>query len=79
VLLGGYSDYVWHDEQGAWDTSRLTRIIKRKIQKRQGVPLHTLEYGHAVVGIGRVYVGESFSKGYQDDVGEIEEAEVTLF
>ncbi|KAL1640737.1 hypothetical protein SLS61_010232, partial [Didymella pomorum] len=76
VLGGNYSDYVWHDAQGAWDTGRLTRILRRETGRRLGVPLHTLDYRHAAVGIGRVYVGESFSKGYQDEVGEIEEAEV---
>jgi hypothetical protein len=40
------------------------------------VPLHTLDYRHAAVGIGRVAVGERFSKGYQDDIGEVDEAEV---
>jgi hypothetical protein len=76
VLGGSYSDYVWHDAQGAWDTGRLTRVLKRETGKRLGVALHTLDYRHTAVGIGRVYVGESFSKGYQDDVGEVEEAEV---
>jgi hypothetical protein len=28
VLGGNYSDYVWHDAQGAWDTGRLTRILR---------------------------------------------------
>ena len=76
VLGGSYSDYVWHDGQGAWDTGRLTRILRRETGKRLGVPLHTLDYRHTAVGIGRVKVGESFSRGYQDDVGETEEAEV---
>lgn len=77
VLGGSYSDYVWHDEQGAWGTDRLTRVLKRETQKRLGVKLHTLDYRHTAVGIGRVYVAESFSRGYQDDVGEEEdEAEV---
>ncbi|KZM28551.1 ATP binding [Ascochyta rabiei] len=76
VLGGSYSDYVWHNAQGAWDTSRLTRVLKRETGKRLGVVLHTLEYRHTAVGIGRVKVGESFSRGYQDDVGETEEAEV---
>jgi superfamily II DNA helicase RecQ len=76
VLGGSYSDYVWHDAQGAWDTGRLTRVLKRETGKRLGVVLHTLEYRHTAVGIGRVKVGESFSRGYQDDVGETEEAEV---
>ncbi|UPX19129.1 uncharacterized protein EKO05_0009401 [Ascochyta rabiei] len=76
VLGGGYSDYVWHDAQGAWNTDRLTRVLKRETQKRLGVMLHTLDYWHTAVGLGRVYVRESFSKGYQDDIGEVDEAEV---
>ena len=51
-------------------------MLKRKIEKRLGVVLHTLEYQHTAVGIRQVKVGESFSRGYQDDVGEKEEAEV---
>jgi superfamily II DNA helicase RecQ len=76
VLGGGFSDYVWADEQGPWKTERLTRVLKRETGKRLGVKLHTLDYRHAAVGIGRVVVGESFSRGYQDEVGEVEEAEV---
>lgn len=76
VLGGGFHDYVWADEQGPWGTDRLTRVLKRETGKRLGVELHTLGYRHAAVGIGRVVVGESFSKGYQDEVGEMEEAEV---
>jgi hypothetical protein len=38
--------------------------------------LHTLDYRHTAVGIGRVKVGESFGKSYQDELGEVEEAEV---
>ena len=76
VLSSSFSDYVWADQQGPWGTDRLTRAIKRETGKRLGVELHTLDYRHTAVGIGRVVVGESFSKGYQDDVGEIEEAEV---
>ncbi|KAI9882030.1 MAG: hypothetical protein M1823_006233, partial [Watsoniomyces obsoletus] len=76
VLGGGFSDYVWADEQGPWGTDRLTRALKRETGKRLGVELHTLGYRHTAVGIGRVVVGESFSRGYQDEIGEIEEAEV---
>jgi superfamily II DNA helicase RecQ len=76
VLGGGFNDYVWADEQGPWGTDRLTRALKRETGKRLGIELHTLGYRHTAVGIGRVVVGESFSKGYQDEVGEIEEAEV---
>jgi hypothetical protein len=51
-------------------------VLKRETGKRLGVVLHTLEYQHTAVGIRQVKVGESFSRGYQDDVGKIEEAEV---
>ena len=76
VLGSSYSDYVWHNTQGVWDTGQLTRVLKRKTGKRLSIVLHTLEYQHIAVGIGQVKVGESFSRGYQDDVGETEEAEV---
>jgi superfamily II DNA helicase RecQ len=76
VLGGGLSDYVWSDKHGAWNTDRLTRVIKRETGKRLGVSLHTLGYRHTAVGIGRVKVGESFSKGYQDEIGELDESEV---
>ncbi|KAL6164830.1 hypothetical protein ACJQWK_09550 [Exserohilum turcicum] len=64
VLNGGLDDYVWSNEQGAWNTDRLTRVLKRETGKRLGVELHTLDYRHTAVGIGRVMVGESFGKGY---------------
>ncbi|KAE8822471.1 hypothetical protein PTNB85_10357 [Pyrenophora teres f. teres] len=76
VLSGGLSDYVWSNKEGAWDTDRLTRVLKRETGKRLGVALHTLDYRHTAVGIGRVKVGESFARGYQDEIGEIDEAEV---
>jgi hypothetical protein len=40
-------------------------VLKRETGQRLGVPLHTLHYRHG-----------AFSKGYDDDVGELEEAEV---
>jgi superfamily II DNA helicase RecQ len=76
VLGGSFSDYVWADEQGPWGTDRLTRALRRESGKRLGVELTTLDYRHTAVGIGRVMIGESFGRGYQDEVGEIEEAEV---
>jgi hypothetical protein len=51
VLGGSYSNYVWHDAQGVWDTSWLTRVLKRETGKRLGVVLYTLEYWHTAVGI----------------------------
>jgi hypothetical protein len=76
VLGGSLNDYVWSNEQGAWGTDQLTKVLKRETGKRLGVELHTLGYRHAAVGIGRVKVGESFGRGYQDEVGEVDEAEV---
>jgi superfamily II DNA helicase RecQ len=76
VLGGGWSDYVWADARGPWETERLTRVIARETEQRMGNRLTTHDYRHAAVGIGRVVVGESFARGYQDEIGEIEEPEV---
>jgi len=54
----------------------MTRMLKRETGKRLKTTLTTLDYRHVSVGIGRVVVGEAFGRGYQDEVGEIEEAEV---
>ncbi|KIV98766.1 uncharacterized protein PV09_09464 [Verruconis gallopava] len=75
-LGGGFHDYVWADGRGPWDTMRLTRILARETEKRLGVRLTTLDYRHVAVGIGRVVVSEAFGHGYDDEVGEVEEAEV---
>jgi hypothetical protein len=40
------------------------------------VPLHTLDYQHTAVSIRREKVSKAFSKGYDDDIGEVEEAKV---
>ena len=69
-------DYIWGDSQGVWSTDRLTRVLKRETGKRLGVELNMLGYRHTAVGIGWVKVGESFGRGYQDEVGEIDEVEV---
>ena len=76
VLGGTFSEYIWGDEHGPWDTAQLTRIIKRETGKRLGWPMTTLDYRHVAVGIGRVAVGEGFGRGYEDEIGEVEEAEV---
>ncbi|KAF1922195.1 uncharacterized protein M421DRAFT_38003, partial [Didymella exigua CBS 183.55] len=76
VLGSGFSDYVWADERGLWGTDRLTRALQRETGKRLGVELHTLDYRHTAVGIRREKVGPAFGKGYQDKMGEVEEAEV---
>jgi hypothetical protein len=51
-------------------------VIRRETGKRLGVKLHTQGYRHAAVGIKRVKVRESFSRGYQDEVGEVDKAKV---
>jgi hypothetical protein len=51
-------------------------VIKRETGKQLGVELHTQGYCHAAVGIRRVKVRELFSRGYQDEVGEVDKAEV---
>ena len=71
-----FNDYVWADERGPWDTGRLTRILTRETLKHLETKLTTLDYRHTAVGIGRVVVGEAFGHGYQDEVGEVEEAEI---
>src|SRR3954464_1885837 len=76
VLGGAFSDYVWADDHGPWQTDRMTRIFKRETGKRLATTLTTLDYRHVSVRIGRVVVGEAFGHGYQDEMGEIEEAEV---
>jgi hypothetical protein len=76
VLGGSFSEYIWGDEHGPWDTARLTRIIKRETGKRLGWAMTTLDYRHVAVGIGRMAVGEGFGRGYEDEMGEVEEAEV---
>jgi hypothetical protein len=51
-------------------------MLKQEAGKRLGVELHTRDYRHTAVGIGRVVVGESISKGCQDEVREIEETKI---
>jgi hypothetical protein len=51
-------------------------ILKRETKIKLGVELHTLDYWHTAVGIGRVKVGKTFSRSYQDELGETEEAKV---
>ncbi|KIV98739.1 uncharacterized protein PV09_09491 [Verruconis gallopava] len=55
---------------------RLTQILVCETEKQLGVRLTTLDYRHIAVGIGRVVVSEAFGHGYDDEVGEVEEAEV---
>ncbi|OAG11101.1 uncharacterized protein CC84DRAFT_1214350 [Paraphaeosphaeria sporulosa] len=64
VLGGSFSDYIWADSHGPWGTDRLTPALKQETVKHLDVALNTREYLHVAVGIGRVAIGESFSRGY---------------
>jgi superfamily II DNA or RNA helicase len=72
----GWSDYIWANEQGPWETDRLTRIMIRESQKRLGTRLTTHDYRHVAISIGREVVGEQFARGYTEETIEVEEAEV---
>ena len=76
VRGSGWSDYIWANEQGPWETDRLTRIIVRESQKRLGTRLTTHDYRHVAISIGREVIGEQFARGYTEETIEVEEAEV---
>ena len=50
-------------------------MLSRETQTRLGTELNLRDYRHAAVSIGRRVVGEAFGRGYQDEVGEVDEAE----
>lgn len=64
VKGSGWTDYIWANEHGAWETDRLTRIIKRESQKSLGLQLTTHDYRHVAISMGREVVGAGFAKGY---------------
>ena len=76
VKGSGWSDYIWANEQGPWETDRLTRIMIRESQKRLGTRLTTHDYRHVAISIGREVIGEQFARGYTEETTEVEEAEV---
>jgi hypothetical protein len=76
VKGSGWSDCIWADEQGPWETDRLTRMIVRESQKRLGTRLTMHDYRHVAISIGREVVGEQFTRGYTEETIEVEEAEV---
>jgi superfamily II DNA helicase RecQ len=76
VKGSGWSDYIWANEQGPWETDRLTRIMIRESQKRLGTRLTTHDYRHVAISIGREVIGEQFARGYTEETIEVEEAEV---
>jgi superfamily II DNA or RNA helicase len=72
---GGWSEYIWADHHGTWETDRLTRIIARETQWRLKVRLTTHDYRHLAIAVGRKVVGDRFAHGYMDEIGEVEEEE----
>jgi hypothetical protein len=54
----------------------LTKVIDRESSKRLGMRLTTLDYWHVAVSLGREKVGEQFSRGYIEEMAEVEELEV---
>jgi superfamily II DNA helicase RecQ len=67
-LSASVTDYLWADEQGPWDTERLTRTMTLESAKWLGTRLTVQEYRHAAVGIGREVVGERFAAGYRTEI-----------
>ena len=59
----GWSEYIWADANGPWDTPKLTAMLKRRTGQDLGVELGTLDYRHVAVGIGRRFVGDEFAQG----------------
>lgn len=54
------SDHFWHDKNGSWTTSHLTKILKQETAIRTGLELGTSGYRHVAVEMGREYVGTDF-------------------
>jgi hypothetical protein len=72
----GWSEYIWADANGPWDTAKLTAVLKRRTRQDLEVELGTLDYRRVAVGIGRRFVGGEFARAYQEEVGEVEEPEI---
>jgi hypothetical protein len=72
----GWSEYIWGDNKGPWETPKLTSILRQRTGEDIGHALGTLQFRHTAVGIGRQFVGDEFAKGYKDETGEVEEPEM---
>ena len=72
----GWTDYLWANEHGPWETDRLTRALIRETEKRLGTRLTTHDYRHQAISIGRRVVGEHFAHGYAEEMAEMEEPEM---
>jgi hypothetical protein len=55
-----YSNHLWHDKNGSWTTSYLTKILKEETAIRLGQELGTSGYRHVAVEMGQEYVGTDF-------------------
>ncbi|KAF4546948.1 Orsellinic acid-like protein [Elsinoe fawcettii] len=75
VFGARWSEYIWSDARGHWETDKMSRIISTETSKHLGVRLTTLTYRHSAAAIGREKVGAKFAKGYQEEIGEVEEQE----
>ncbi len=72
----GWSEYIWADDKGPWETPKLTNVLRQRTGQDLGHALGTLGFRHAAVGIGREHVGDTFASGYKDEAGEVEEPEI---
>lgn len=75
VMGGGWTDYLWADEKGPWETDKMTKVIARETAKGLGVRLTTHSYRHTAAAIGRKKVGAMFARGFKEEIGETEEDE----
>ena len=66
----GQSDYLWANEQGPWETDRLTRALSTETSKRLGLRLTTHDYRHVAISMGREVIGAAFAKGYHEGMDE---------
>ena len=66
----GWSDYVFADKDGPWETPKLTAIMKQTTKKHIGVGVTTHEYRHAATFVGRTHVSVRFGEGFEKDLSE---------
>ena len=56
------SDHLFYDKHGSWSTENLTKVLQRETAIRMELKLGTLDYRHAVISIGRKYIGPGFMR-----------------
>ena len=64
VIGKGWTDYIWADNNGPWETDKMSKVIARETAKGLGVRLTTHSYPHTAAAIGRRKVGPLFARGY---------------